>query len=206
MISYKIEAKIVNIMLDAPKATDMFLVDTNVWYWMTYSRASQSDRPPTQKQTTEYPNYTKAALSAKAKIFLSCLSFAELARLIEKAELDIYEATSGEIYPKEYRHNNPSERAKVIAEVKSVWGQVSSLAELITVCIDPSMITSILSRIHKELADVYDLFICESMTKNGVLQVITDDGDYATISDIQVFTANQNVINAARAQGKLLKR
>jgi hypothetical protein len=36
--------------------------------------------------------------------------------------------------------------------------------------------------------------------------VITDDGDFATVPDIQVFAANRNVVNAARTQGKLLKR
>jgi hypothetical protein len=41
---------------------------------------------------------------------------------------------------------------------------------------------------------------------HGVLQLITDDGDFATVPGIQVFTANRNVINAARSQGKLQTR
>jgi hypothetical protein len=44
------------------------------------------------------------------------------------------------------------------------------------------------------------------MRTRGVIQLITDDGDFATIPGIQVFTANRNVVTAARAQGKLLKR
>lgn len=35
---------------------------------------------------------------------------------------------------------------------------------------------------------------------------ITDDGDFATVPGIQVFTANRNVIIAARSQGKMLTR
>jgi hypothetical protein len=44
------------------------------------------------------------------------------------------------------------------------------------------------------------------MKNHGVVQVITDDGDFATVPGIQVFTANRNVISAARSQGKLLIR
>lgn len=55
-------------------------------------------------------------------------------------------------------------------------------------------------------ADGYDLFILESMRSHGVVQVITDDGDFATVPGIQVFTANRNVIQAARAQGRLITR
>jgi len=41
------------------------------------------------------------------------------------------------------------------------------------------------------------------MKNNGVVQVITDDGDFTTVSGIQMFTANRNFITAARNQGKL---
>jgi hypothetical protein len=44
------------------------------------------------------------------------------------------------------------------------------------------------------------------MAQAGTVKVITDDGDYVTVPGIQVFTANYNVITAARNQGKLLTR
>lgn len=48
--------------------------------------------------------------------------------------------------------------------------------------------------------------ILEAMDKAGINQVITDDGDYVTVSGIKVFTANKNAIAAARNQGKLITR
>jgi hypothetical protein len=63
-----------------------------------------------------------------------------------------------------------------------------------------------LARFQTDKVDGYDLFILEAMKNHGVVQVITDDGDFATVSGIQVFTANRNVINSARAQGRLLAR
>jgi hypothetical protein len=38
------------------------------------------------------------------------------------------------------------------------------------------------------------------------VRVITDDMDYATVPNLQVFTSNRNVIQTASQQGKLLRR
>lgn len=205
-INYSVQAEVVDISADTPKAEDAFLVDTNVWYWLTYSRASQSARPPAYYQTSNYPNYTNAALGAGARIFQSGLSLAELTHLIEKAEREIYEATNGQIGTKEYRHNLPAERAQVFAEVQAACGLVTTLAEPLTVTIDSPTATSALNRLQTEKVDGYDLFILESMRSHGVVQVITDDGDFATVPGIQLFTANRKVIQAARAQGRLITR
>ena len=35
-----IRADVVDISKDTPRNNENFLVDTNVWYWMTYSKAS----------------------------------------------------------------------------------------------------------------------------------------------------------------------
>ena len=48
--------------------------------------------------------------------------------------------------------------------------------------------------------------MAQAMTAAGVTQILTDDGDYCTVPGIQVFTANRPVIDAARAQGKLVAR
>ncbi len=205
-INYIIQAGIVDITSDSPKEDDVFLVDTNVWYWMTYTRASLSDRPPAQYQTTNYPRYTNAALAAGAQIYQSGLSLAELTHLIEKAEREIYEKTNRRISPKEYRHNFHAERTRVVDEIQSAWGQVVSMADPIVASIDGEMTDASLARLKTEKVDGYDLFILESMKTNGVIQVITDDGDFASVAGIQVFTANRNVIAAARAQEKLKTR
>ncbi len=181
-------------------------MDTNVWYWVTYSRASQSARPPAYYQTSNYPSYTNAALGAGARIFQYGLSLAELAHLIEKAEGDIYEANYGRIGTKEYRHNLPAERTRVFAEIQAACGLVTVLAEPLTVTINLPTATAALNRLQAEKDDGHDLFILESMRSHGVVQAITDDGDFATVSGIQVFTANRNVIQAAHVQGRLTSR
>ncbi len=196
-INYSIQADLVDITTDSPKADDVFLVDTNVWYWMTYPNATSYI--PSQF----YPGYLNKALAADSKIHHSGLSLAELSHLIEKTEREIYEKSNGIIRPKEYRHNLSGERSRVASEIKAAWGQVVSLADPLAVTIDDMTATAALNRLQTEKLDGYDLFILESMKNHGVVQVITDDGDFATVSGIQVFTANRNVIAAAKDQGKL---
>lgn len=201
-VNYTVQADVVDITVDTPKTADMFLVDTNVWYWMTYPKATSY----VPNQLSEYPGYLNKALSVSAKIHHSGLSLAELAHLIEKTEREIYEKSTGTIKTKEYRHNLPSERSRVASEIQAAWGQVTSLAGPISITIDPQTTTAALNRCQSEKVDGYDLFILESMKNHSVVQVITDDGDFATVPGIQVFTANRTVLNAARNQGKLQTR
>jgi len=211
-INYAVQADVVDITADKPKVDDVFLVDTNIWYWMTYTRASQSVRPPAQYQSTHYPSYANAALIAGAKLLQSVLSLAELTHLIEKAEFEVYAKANPATFrdpnrfDKNFRHSFAAERSQVVAEIQAAWGQVTSLADPLTAEIDAPTATAALMRLQTEKIDGYDLFILESMKKNNVVNVITDDGDFTTVPGIQVFTANKNVISAAKNQHKLLTR
>ena len=85
-INYQIAADVVDIQTDTPKKDDKFFIDTNVWFWMTYTQASNSAR---HYQITNYPSYVNSILDAGGSVYQNGLSFAELAHLIEKTELDI---------------------------------------------------------------------------------------------------------------------
>jgi hypothetical protein len=65
-----------------------------------------------------------------------------------------------------------------------------------------------LTRFQSQAVDGYDLLILEAISRAGAeqIQVITDDMDYATVPNIQMFTSNLNVIRSANTQGKLLRR
>jgi len=201
-INYVIQAEVVDINADSPTATDAFFVDTNVWYWMTYPNAAAAAFPG----QLDYPAFVNCALAVEARLCCSGLSLAELSHLIEKTEREIYEKSVGMIRAKEYRHNLPSERSRVVSEVEAAWGQVKSLSSPLALTVDEKVTDAALDRFQTEKLDGYDLFILETMKNHGVVQVITDDGDFATVAGIRVFTANRNVLLAARTQGKLLMR
>ena len=202
-INYTVQADVIDIQRDSPQNTDVFLIDSNVWYWMTYPNASQSAIP---YQLSDYPDYVNRALMAGARLYWSGLSLAELSHLIERTERQIYVQINGSITTKEYRHNLASDHARIVKEIQASWGQVKSLAAPLPMSIDEATTDAAFSRLQTQLVDGYDLFILETMTKQGVIQIITDDGDFATIPGIQVFTSNRHVLNSARIQGKELKR
>jgi len=207
-INYRISADVVDIQTDTPKKEDRFFIDTNVWFWMTYTQASNS---ALHYQITNYPSYVNSILDTGGSIYQNGLSFAELAHLIEKTELDIFKCNkkkpgAKEIRSKEFRHSHPGEREKVTDEIEAAWIQVKSLAEPLDITVNESIVDTALERIKTQKVDGYDLFILELMTNHNILQIITDDGDFATIPGIKVFTSNRSVLNAARKQRKILTR
>lgn len=199
-VQYAVKAEVVNIQFDTPQKDDIFLVDTNVWYWLTYTQASTFADP---YQINDYPAYLRKVISAQGLLLYCGLSLAELAHNIEQVERKIFPTT---VKPKEYRHNYSIERANVVAEVIAAWSQVTSIAVSTDVTVDETTTNASLTRFQTQLLDGYDLLILEAMDKAGIVQVITDDGDYVTVPGIKVFTANRNVITAARNQGKLITR
>jgi len=201
--NYTIQANVVDIRHDTPKQEDVFLVDTNVWYWMTYTKASQTAIP---YQIRNYPRYISRALSSNSQLRKCGLSLEELAHIIEGTERKIFQRTNPDIKTKEYRHNHPAERNNVVTEIQAAWGQVKSMATAIEITIDTDSTDRALTRMASEPLDGYDLFILEAVSQAGIVNVITDDGDYTTVPGIQVFTANNNVIETARNQGKLIGR
>lgn len=207
-INYTVRADVIDIRNDAPQRSDEFLVDTNVWYWMVYTRAALGPNPPRVGQVTDYPNYLKQSLTVGSGIRYCNLTLAEIAHIIEKTEREIYGATGGfdARNTKEFRHNFPSERANVASEVQSAWAQISALATSMNAAVDDAMTNSAIVRFSTEALDGYDLFILEAMAAAGTGQVITDDGDYCGVAGIQMFTSNRTVISNAQAQGKLVLR
>lgn len=205
-INLNIQADIVDIRNDSPRKSDIFLVDTNVWLWQTYSNASTTVRG---NQLIDYPSYLALALGIEAILSYSVLTLAELASVIERIELDIYNNNNGlNLKLKEYRHNYPNERANVVAEVQSAWSQVEEIAISADLTINDEIAKAALTRFQAQAIDGYDLLILEAISRAGTgqVQVITDDMDYATVPNIQVFTSNNRVIQLARSQGKLLNR
>lgn len=207
-VQYTIKADVIDLRNDTPQQNDLFLVDSNVWYWTTYSRADQADARPRTYQINDYPIYISKALSVKSTLLRCGLSLAELSHLIEKTELEIFSRTTrfDKNKKKEFRHNNTSQRANVVTEVQTAWDQVKSMSQIVELQIDDTNTDAALSRFSTQPLDGYDLFILEAISCAGVVKVITDDGDYVTVPGIQVFTANQNVITAAQNQGKLIRR
>ena len=149
-----------------------------------------------------------SALNVQSKLYWCGLSLPELAHSIEKTEREVFARTPGfdNTTNKQFRHNYPIERTKVVAEVQTAWTQVKNIASPIGVAVDEANTDAALGRFQTDPVDGYDLFILEAISKAGIVQVITDDGDFSTIPAIRVFTSNRNVITTATRKGKILCR
>lgn len=203
---YTIRARIIDIRTDVPRPTDALLVDTNVWYWHAYASAGATPGSATPAQMTVYRDYLQDCAAKGAIVYHTGLSLAELAHLIEQNERDIYAGAVASVTTKEYRHNLPSERTRVVREVQNAWARLKLDSQPLPLVIDDPTTDAALVRFASQPVDGFDLFLLEGMSAAGVKQVLTDDGDYGTVPGLEVFTANPRVIAAARSAGLLLLR
>ncbi len=209
-IAFKVEATVVDLRTDAPKASDKFWVDTNVWFWMTYSSATMD--PRRQQQSAPYIKYLQHCYRQGCTISWSPLQLSELGHQIEKMEYEIAKqagAIPGYTTAKEYRHNNAAERARVAKVIQTAWQDVGANGSQ---CLQPPLVLdeAAATQASSDSAlfplDGHDLYFLQSVRAAGNPHILTDDGDFCTVSGITLFTANRNVIEAARVQGKLIVR
>jgi hypothetical protein len=203
---YTVRAQVIDIRSDTPRSTDAFLVDTNVWYWRAYPSAGALPGSATPAQMTTYTSYLQNSIATGAIAFRTGLCLSELAHLIEQNERNAYASAVAPVTTKDYRHNLPSERARVVLEVQNAWANVKLESQPLPLVIDDPATDAALARFATQPVDGYDLFLLEAISAAGISQVLTDDGDYCTDPDIQVFTANPRVVSAARAAGLLVSR
>lgn len=200
-----VRASIVDITTDHVEASDRFLVDTNVWYWQTYTKASQATAGPQPYQTTVYPQYLRSALDAGATLHRCGLALGELAHVIERTEKDLYEQSHGPIELKPFRHA-PTQRKQVVKEIRSAWIQVENMTSCCDAIVNDALIKKTIECLSACQVDGYDALVVESALASGLGQVLTDDGDFCSVPGITVFTANRTVIREARKAGRLQAR
>ncbi|HEV7395517.1 MAG TPA: hypothetical protein VGN86_03310 [Pyrinomonadaceae bacterium] len=204
--NYAVCADVIDIGSDIPQPTDEFLIDTNVWAFLVYSKMAIGPHPTIQRQVAAYSNYVRQTMSCGSRLRRCCLTFAELAHLIEKTEKEIYLATNSFLTTKEFRHNQPQERAGVVAEIQSAWLQVKAMAAPADALVNDTMTDALLVKIQNQALDGYDLFLLEAAASAGIMNIITDDGDYCCVPGIKVFTSNRRVLSEAQNNGRLIVR
>lgn len=204
-VNYKVLAKVLDIRHDVPQKSDAIFVDCNAWYWHTYSRASMRLKGPKPDQLQHYPQYLDAALEAGATIYCSNHSLTELCSLIERAEAEIYakEHNLEDLPVKSFRHQPDAVIATYRKEIDSVWAQVRSMATYISQVWDGDLSQRLVERVGAERLDAYDALVLLLTEEHKITRILTDDGDFSTVSGLTVHTANQKVINAAMRFGKI---
>jgi hypothetical protein len=204
--NHTVRADVVDANAYAPRAGETFLVDTNVWFWMCYAAAPDAPGVSKPWQTRIYPGLLDRVMKAEGKLCWSALSWSELGHIIERTELKIAVncgATATES-PKQYRYEDAEQRQRIVEIIRQTWLQVTALASSLgDTVIDQPALHAANEELPQVMLDGYDLFLAQAVRKAGIRGVITDDGDFCTVSGITVFTANRTVLGAAKSQGKL---
>ncbi len=206
-----VRANVVDIQTDRPQKSDRFLIDTNAWYWLTYSRSEDTFRPAKTYQVRQYPRYINRALKEMSTLFWSGLSMTELTTLIERSEYEIF-CQINQLEPhlftlKEYRHGHPLERAnQVIPRINVSWDFVKNIGQCLDSVIQQETVTQTIEDLKNQEVDGYDGLMVHAAKTGNISQIITDDIDFITVPGITVFTANYNAVSIAKSQNKLIDR
>lgn len=202
-----IRASVVDITTDTPTSNDGFVVDTNVWLWLLYPPLTLNDSGGLKQQAINYPNYFKLGLTAKSIFYSSGLVYAELAHNIERTQKSIYDSNLAKpLDPKAYRHDYPKQRANVTGLINDAWADILSYSKLLNVNLDVSFMQETSSLFPSVGLDGYDVFTAQLATQSTITNIITDDGDFASVPGLTIFTANPRVINLAKQANKLIIR
>lgn len=201
-----VRAQVCDIRTDTPQAGDRFFVDTNVWLWMGYVRASLGANQQTLDRISAYSTYLKRCMAAGCTLHYSGLCFSELTHVIEKTEHDIYKARGPNpvLSVKQLRRTSQNHRLKVINQVASAWQVVESVGEFLRVDVDLPMVKAADIHFRNFAVDGYDTFHVELLLQQGISKVLTDDADFVGVSNLDVFTWNSTAIAEAAAAGKTL--
>ena len=190
-----VRADIVDIR-SARSAPDHIFVDTNVWFWYAYGRSILAAPEWRRRQIAFYSTFLQKVIQSRSELYHSGLQLAELFHQIEKAELDDFNyRTNSQLKLKNFRHEQPAERQQVVDQCLMAWVEVTKVSKPIDCIIEATMTKAALDRFSAQPLDGYDIFFVESLIRSGVTtNVLTDDGDFATVPGITVYTANDRVI------------
>lgn len=177
-----------------------FYVDTNIWYWLTYSNSNTEEFAPDYATLLYRLNNL-----TNIKLLYSHLTFAELTAIIESDLYHSYQERTGmHLRRKSYRAI-PRERNNVVDNIASSIYQISQIAEPT----DDSFVEILnyikpddfISTLRRTTLDGTDILMANFIKQNGVKNVITNDRDYLTISDLNIYTYDERTIEMAETKG-----
>lgn len=172
------------------------LLLNNALIWTHYSKASSPHINKHPYQVIEYPNFISKLMSNGNKIVTTTLNITELCNVTEHNEYRIYKAINkiSSLSFKDFRKiqtermHYKNEIDTMIMEIKAAY---DNQIEIINVS------DEIIENYKKELCqnncDVFDFIAIEHLKKLGIHNYITDDKDFTTVSDINLYTTSEVV-------------
>ncbi|MCT4633150.1 MAG: hypothetical protein N4A76_10460 [Firmicutes bacterium] len=176
--------------IDASKINnETFGIDTNVLYWMHYSKGSYANN----YQTSTYPKFLSDLIVAGNKLYTTMYNISELLYIIERNEYKQYKNNNNcNISKKKYR-GIANQRESLKKEYLSVLNQVESIYSIHDFEINIVGVKNFTAELSNHMCDNFDYQIIDELKKQGISNFITDDSDFKSIDDINLYTANSRI-------------
>ncbi|MBS1081728.1 hypothetical protein [Gluconobacter kondonii] len=200
-VNFKVSANIYDVKKDIPQKSDVFLIDTNAWFWTSYTQASVGC---SAYQLHDYPEYIDKVIASGAKIYRTSIALIELSSIIEKTEYEIYKNLErlDKLSLKTFRHG--VDQSQVIAEIESAWAQVCQMSEHLDIQLDSNASDQLIELIKTQSIDGYDRSLLLPIIKDNNIRIISDDSDLSTVPWINLHTSNKIVLERAIRHGKII--
>ena len=173
-----------------------FFLDTNVLYWYTNPRFSDSNLLSSTAKL--YYNFIDRLIVNKNPLFSSVYNLTELLNVIEKNEYEIFSKLhpSLPLTRKEFRAR-PAERASVERIMRTALNNAKSICTIVDFNFTQSTVDEFISTFSNHRCDVFDFAILKNCIDTNHVNIISDDGDFSTIEHINLYTANENILNSS---------
>lgn len=168
-----------------------FFIDTNVWIFLTFMSSEISDHE--KNKARYYSEFIQKIKDASSKIYTSPICLTELIHVIERSFLKLYnENNKCEFTLKDFR-NVKDEREKVIEKIENCWEEVNNYEPIILPFnIQNNYTDKIINELKSSKLDSYDVILLHTMRTHKIKNILTDDKDFQTIKDIDVYTLFRN--------------
>jgi len=192
------------------------LVDTNILYFLHYDRFTNLDalgEGPRPYQTTEYPRYIKRLRYENKELWVHRTGLIELARIVERAELQILYAVKTpdvagippDLNVKAIRRTYRAEYLLCQERVLTYLAAVRKAYRLIAMVGNDAVSYWPAWDVAwpRTVADPEDVGQLVDAVATGLSQVLSDDADWVSLDGITLYTANAVAIRAAQLAGRL---
>ena len=177
--------------MDSISEDEVFAIDTNVLLWTHYSKASDPNLNRHPYQVIEYPNFVANLLGNKNKLVTTTLNISELFSVVEKSEYKIYKIahSCNSMKFKDFRKDGLARR-DYKNEINTMMAQISASYndQIEVIDVTREKLEEFNRSIEQTQCDVFDYLIIEYLKSIGVTNYISDDKDFMSVEDIQLFS------------------
>ena len=174
-----------------------FFLDTNVLYWYVYPRYGTTKKG-VEHQAKPYYDFVDSLVSAGNPLYTSVYNLSELLNVIEKNEYDIFDAAHADLhYSKKDFRRNATERSRVKRILTTTFNNATSICHVVGHDFTYELLKEFSDKFEEHRCDPFDYIILNHCIKTKNLNIVSDDDDFSTIPDINLFTANETTLNAA---------